>query len=69
MTVMLKEIRKQKGFTQEQLADKSGVDQTTISGIECERIKRPRWEIVSRLAKALEVPPEELFPVNNDSAA
>jgi transcriptional regulator with XRE-family HTH domain len=69
---MLREIRKQQNLTQNQLAEKSGVDQTTISGIERERIKRPRWEVVSRLAKALDVAPEELFPVGelkSDSAA
>jgi transcriptional regulator with XRE-family HTH domain len=65
---MLKEIRKQQGLTQKQLAEKSDVDQTTISGIECGRIKRPRWEIVAKLSKALEVLPETLFPINNSAA-
>ena len=62
---MLKDMRKQQGLTQEQLSEKSGVDQTTISRIETEEIKRPRWEIVARLSDALGVKPEELFPVNS----
>ncbi len=65
---MLKEIRKQHGMTQEQLAERSGVEQTTISRIENEDIKRPRWEIVARLARALNVRPEDLFPIDNTAA-
>ncbi len=65
----LKDIRNQKNLTQEKLAEKSGVDQSTISAIETRRMKSPSWEIVARLAKALEVPPEQLFPVDSDSAA
>ncbi len=60
---MLEQLRKQLGLTQEQLAEKSGVDQTTISRLERGEIKRPRWEVVANLARALDVKPEELFPV------
>jgi transcriptional regulator with XRE-family HTH domain len=66
---MLREIRKQREMTQEQLQAASGIDQTTISGIERGRIKRPSWEIVAKLAKALGVSPEQLFPVDHNSAA
>jgi transcriptional regulator with XRE-family HTH domain len=59
----LREIRKAKGFTQEELAALSGVDQATISNLEVERVKNPSWQIVARLARALDVSPEELFPV------
>jgi DNA-binding XRE family transcriptional regulator len=61
---MLEQIRKQQGLTQEQLAEKSGVDQTTISRLERGDIKRPRWEVVANLAQALKVKPEKLFPTN-----
>jgi DNA-binding XRE family transcriptional regulator len=61
---MLEQIRKQRELTQEQLAEKSGVDQTTISRLERGDIKRPRWEVVANLAKALGVKPEKLFPTN-----
>jgi transcriptional regulator with XRE-family HTH domain len=67
MPMNLKEARKQKGLTQEQLEIASGVDQPTISSIEIGRIKNPSWQIVAKLAKALDVPPEELFPVNTEN--
>ena len=59
----LKDLRKTKGLTQEALQEMTGVDQSTISALESGRIKAPSWEIVVRLARALEVSPEELFPV------
>ncbi len=65
----LKEIRKQKQITQEALAALSGVDQSTISALETERMKRPSWEIVAKLARALEMNPEELFPVSENGTA
>jgi transcriptional regulator with XRE-family HTH domain len=52
-------------LTQEELADLSGVDQTTISNIENGRIKKPSWETVARLSAALGVEPVELFPVDD----
>lgn len=61
---MLEQLRKQQGLTQEQLAEKSGVDQTTISRLERGDIKRPRWEVVASIAQALKVKPEKLFPVD-----
>ncbi len=65
----LKTARALKGITQEKLAALSGIDQTTISAIECGKNKNPSWETVSRIAKALGVPPEEIFPVKNNTAA
>jgi transcriptional regulator with XRE-family HTH domain len=64
----LKEFRIQKGLTQEQLEEISGIDQVHISSLETGKIKNPSWSVVSRLAKALDVSPEELFPVNNTAA-
>jgi transcriptional regulator with XRE-family HTH domain len=60
----LKSIRDKQKLTQEQLADLSGVDQSTISALETERMKSPSWQIVAKLAKALGVEPEKLFPTN-----
>jgi transcriptional regulator with XRE-family HTH domain len=60
----LKSIRDKKKLTQEQLAELSGVDQSTISALETERMKSPSWQIVAKLANALGVQPEKLFPVN-----
>jgi transcriptional regulator with XRE-family HTH domain len=65
----LRTARKLKGMTQEQLASQSGVDQTTISAIECGKSRNPSWETVSRIASALGVSPEEIFPVSNEPAA
>jgi transcriptional regulator with XRE-family HTH domain len=59
----LREIRKRRNLTQEELAAVSGVDQATISNLEVQRVKNPGWIIVAKLAKALAVSPEELFPV------
>jgi transcriptional regulator with XRE-family HTH domain len=61
--VSLKEIRTAKGITQEDLEASSGVTQTTISSLERGTNKRPSWETVRRLASALNVAPDELFPV------
>jgi|WetSurSiteA1Bulk_404760.scaffolds.fasta_scaffold640434_1 transcriptional regulator with XRE-family HTH domain len=52
----LLDIRKQRKLTQEQLAEKSGVTQETISAIELGKIKNPSYKIVISLAKALRVP-------------
>jgi transcriptional regulator with XRE-family HTH domain len=63
----LRTTRRLKGLTQEALAAKSGVDQTSISSIEVGKNRNPSWETVSKLAKALGVSPDELFPI--DAAA
>ena len=60
----LREARKTKHMTQEELAAASGVDQATISNLEVERVKNPSWQIVARLARALDMEPEVLFPVS-----
>jgi transcriptional regulator with XRE-family HTH domain len=44
--------RAERGWSQEDLADQSGLDRTYISGIERE-VRNPTIEIVERLAKAL----------------
>lgn len=66
---MIKQLREKREMTQADLAIKSGVDRTVISRIERGEIKRPSWEIVARLASALNVRPEKLFPVNINTAA
>lgn len=59
----LRETREQRGLTQMALAELAGVDQTTISKIEVGTMQTPSWPIVARLAKALRVKPEALFPL------
>jgi transcriptional regulator with XRE-family HTH domain len=65
----LRAARRQKDITQSQLAELSGVNQTTISDIERGANRNPSWETVARIAKALGVPPEELFPVADEASA
>ena len=64
----LRKVRTEKNMTQEQLEAASGIDQRTISKIELGLIKNPSWSIVAQLARALEVNPEELFPVESKTA-
>lgn len=58
--INLRDVRERKLLTQEELAQRSGLTQTTISAIEVGR-HEPRISTVRRLAKALEVEPEELM--------
>lgn len=48
----VQKLRKDRGWSQEDLADQSGLDRTYISGIE-RKVRNPTIEIVERLAKAL----------------
>jgi transcriptional regulator with XRE-family HTH domain len=63
MVTTLKRLRLAKGLTQEELAAVSGVHHRHISQIERALIAAPQWPTVYRLAKALKVKPQELFPV------
>jgi transcriptional regulator with XRE-family HTH domain len=56
----LKEIRRQKGWSQKDLADESGVGQDTISGIESGR-HEPRPSTLRKLAEALGVQVADFF--------
>ncbi len=46
-------------YSQEMLAEKAGLDQTYISGIECGK-RNPGIKNVARIAKALEITTSEL---------
>lgn len=56
----IKELRKEKGLTQEELAIKAGVSYTTLTKVENEAIKNPSFETVAAIAKGLEVTLDEL---------
>jgi transcriptional regulator with XRE-family HTH domain len=56
----LKEIRRQKGLSQKDLSDASGVGQDTISGIESGR-HEPRPSTLRKLAEALDVQVADFF--------
>ena len=51
----LKELRKQKGWTQERLARESNISYHTLIKLEQNNIKNPKIETVIKLADALEV--------------
>ncbi len=51
------------GMTQVELAAKSGITQGAVSAIERDDTEFPTHDTVVRLARALVVAPEELFPV------
>jgi transcriptional regulator with XRE-family HTH domain len=53
-------IRGRRMWTQARLAEEAGVSPTTVSGIESGRISRPHFGTLRKLARALEVAPEEL---------
>jgi transcriptional regulator with XRE-family HTH domain len=57
----LKRIRKQKGVTQRELSEASGVDPATISLVETGK-RQPKIETLESLARALGVEVGEFFP-------
>jgi transcriptional regulator with XRE-family HTH domain len=59
----LKKYRRIAGLSQTQLAKKSGVDVTLISRLERGERQRASYESIVRLARALNLEPEELSPV------
>lgn len=48
----IKKLRKERGWSQEVLADEAGLDRTYISGIE-RKVKNPTVTVVERIASAL----------------
>ena len=56
----LREVRKRKMLTQEQLAERSGVGVTTIVRIERNQVE-PQGRTIRRLAEALGVEPADLL--------
>jgi transcriptional regulator with XRE-family HTH domain len=55
---ILKQLRLEKGWTQEQLSEKSGVSQAHYSYIEIHRM--PRFDVACKLCHALGITPTEL---------
>jgi len=48
----MKRLRKERGWSQEALADEAGLDRTYISGIE-RKVRNPTITVVDRIASAL----------------
>lgn len=53
LAVNMKRLRKERGWSQESLADEAGLDRTYISGIE-RVVKNPTVTVVERIASALD---------------
>ena len=58
----LARLRKERGYTQTELADKIGINRVLISDYERNRI-RPHYEMIIHLAYALEISTDELLGV------
>ena len=57
----LRELRKAKGLTQRELADRVGLSFTYLSKIENGAMQPPRGKSITALANALDTDPDELF--------
>jgi transcriptional regulator with XRE-family HTH domain len=55
----VRELRKRRELSQEELAHRSGLHPTYISGIE-RGLRNPSWRSIGRVCEALEVPVSEL---------
>jgi len=53
LAVNVKRLRKERGWSQEALADEADLDRTYVSGIE-RVVKNPTVTVVERIAKALD---------------
>jgi transcriptional regulator with XRE-family HTH domain len=56
----LKNFRKERGISQEDLAFRAGLDRTYISGLECGK-RNPTLKILVKLAVSLNMKPSELL--------
>ena len=60
LAVNMKRLRKERGWSQEALADEAGLDRTYISGIE-RVVKNPTITVIERVASALSCPLGDLL--------
>lgn len=61
MGYKIKEKREEVGMTQEELAEKSGVSRTTISGLENCTVRETTTKTLVALAKALDTTVDQIF--------
>ncbi|KEZ84889.1 hypothetical protein IO99_17975 [Clostridium sulfidigenes] len=66
MQLILKQIRERENKTQKQLSEDSGISVSYIQKLETGDKKRPSYEIVLKLAAALNSSVEELFLSSED---
>lgn len=57
----VKELRVSKGMTQQRLAEKAGVGHSMITALESGRRRYMSGEDIERLARALEIPADDLW--------
>jgi transcriptional regulator with XRE-family HTH domain len=57
----IKELRSERGWTQNELAQKSGVDRGALASIETGKAKHPKTANLLKLARAFNIRPEELY--------
>ncbi len=63
----IKEIRKMRGLTQEQLAEAAGMSRSHLAEIEGGK-RPPNTRRMEAIAKVLRVAPADLFPLRKDDA-
>lgn len=61
----IRNLREAEGWSQENLAERSGLHRTYISGVE-RGVRNPTLEIIGKLAKAFGVSPSELLNFEGD---
>lgn len=59
----LQRLRQERGLSQEELADRSGLHRTYVSGVE-RGVRNPTITVLDKLAKGLEVTLQDLVTVN-----
>jgi transcriptional regulator with XRE-family HTH domain len=57
----IKELRKRKGLTQEQLSEMSGIDYKHIQLLESNKAPAAKLDTIEKLAKAFNITPSELL--------
>ncbi len=58
---MLRMLREEKGWTQEELAEKASVERSYLAKLETGVKQNPSLKVLKRLAKSLRVPVTELL--------
>lgn len=62
VVILLKEVRKEKNYTLQQLSKKTGISTTHINDIE-NKMKEPSFSMMVRLSYALNVPLDKLYKI------
>jgi DNA-binding Xre family transcriptional regulator len=63
IALRLKELRQERGLSQAALAKRAGIRQATISELETGKSQAITFDVLERLARALQVAPGEILDV------